>query len=92
MTLTNKELERLIGEFMVLVSKAKQTEDNAMEQEYTRELKLLKLAYADRRSVVYGQGFSIWGFVSCAYDQIKIAWIGNIQRGSNQAVDNIIDR
>ena len=54
MTLTNKELERLIGEFMVLVSKAQQTDDNAMVQEYTRELKLLKLAYADRRSVVYG--------------------------------------
>jgi hypothetical protein len=26
------------------------------------------------------------------YSQIKIAWIGNIQRGSNQAVDSIIDR
>ena len=26
------------------------------------------------------------------YSQIKIAWIGKIQRGSNQAVDSIIDR
>ena len=54
MTLTKKELERLIAEFMVLVNKAKQNYDNAMEQEYTRELKLLQLAYADRRSDVYG--------------------------------------
>jgi hypothetical protein len=54
MTLTNKELKRLIDEFMVLVSKAQRTDDNAMEQEYRRELKLLQLAYADRRNVVYG--------------------------------------
>jgi len=45
---------RLIADFMVLVNKAKQNYDNAMEKEYTRELKLLQLAYADRRSDVYG--------------------------------------
>jgi hypothetical protein len=62
MTLTKKELERLIADFMVLVNKAKQNYDNVMEQEYTRELKLLQLAYADRRSDVYGQGFSVLRF------------------------------
>lgn len=54
MTLTKKELERLIADFVILVNKAKQNCDNTMEQEYTRELKLLQLAYADKRRDVYG--------------------------------------
>jgi hypothetical protein len=31
-------------------------------------------------------------FSDNCYSQIKIAWIGKIQRGSNQAVDSIIDK
>jgi len=47
MTLTREELEKLMGDYILLISRAKQQGDKAMESKYKEHLKLLELAYND---------------------------------------------
>lgn len=47
MTLTREELEKLMGDYILLISRTKQQGDKAMERKYKEQLKLLELAYAD---------------------------------------------
>jgi len=47
MTLTREELEKLMGDYILLISRAKQQGDKAIESKYKEQLKLLKMAYDD---------------------------------------------
>ncbi|HEY7108519.1 MAG TPA: hypothetical protein VH415_03735 [Nitrososphaeraceae archaeon] len=47
MKLTRKELEKSIGDSILLISRAKQQGDTGSENRYSEQLKLLELAYVD---------------------------------------------
>jgi|GEM_PF-2586034 hypothetical protein len=47
MTLTRYELEKLMGDYILLISRAKQQGDKNMECKYKEQLKLLERVYND---------------------------------------------
>jgi len=47
MTLTKEELEKLMTDFMIQITKAKAKGNFEIEQQYQNKLKLLELAHTD---------------------------------------------
>ncbi|HEY7079481.1 MAG TPA: hypothetical protein VH500_07260 [Nitrososphaeraceae archaeon] len=47
MTLTKEELEKLMGDYILLISRAKKQGDKTMEIKYKEQLKFLEMAYND---------------------------------------------